>query len=99
MNDLKHLYLDFRKNSEKLGSKIRQLKELYADALFPSLSIEDDVLTYFIQNVFSEGLLSTYYICNTSLKLRTPGSNLNPNLRRSGNRSILSIFSNAFIRL
>lgn len=68
MNDLKHLYLDFRKNSEKMEKKIRQLKELYPTALFPSLSTEDDLLSYFVQNVFPEGLLSTYYICNTSLK-------------------------------
>ena len=58
MNDLKHLYFDFRKNSENLENKIRQLKKLYPTALFPSLSTEDDLLSYFVQNVFPEGLLS-----------------------------------------
>lgn len=68
MSETFNFYLDFDRKSESTRPYLVNLKKRYGKILFPGCPENGDLLDYYTELAFPEGLQGNFYISNTSLK-------------------------------
>ncbi len=63
-----YLYLNFKRNRERLTDHLHRIRKAHGGELFPTLNEDTNILAYFVETFFERDAAAEYYLANTSLK-------------------------------